>query len=229
MKRLLLSTAIVTGAMFFGPNAFATPSPVTITGSYSIGETYDDLAYNSVTNLMGGGPAITGNLGNGIVNTTSGTSGNFSFVFTPGVSYTYNLATFNPFASCNGASCSGGIETDPINISFAFTSPSGASATTSTATFKAKYALPYLSCDPGGDGAGKSDCVTWTTSPIVANFSDGAKMNITLNNAADWAITPTVTFDVINGPTAVVPEPISVACLGIGMVGLGMVKRRRSV
>jgi hypothetical protein len=49
--------------------------PVTITGQYTISETYNDTQ---------GAPRITGDEGTGITNIAGGTSGSFSFSLTAG-------------------------------------------------------------------------------------------------------------------------------------------------
>jgi hypothetical protein len=224
MKRLLSAATIAVGAIWAGAVTPASATPVTITGTYTISETINDA---------NGGAAITGTLGSGVVNSIAGTTGNFSFALTPGAGYTapVNLALFSPDNNkCEGSGCSGGskgTETDPFTIAFTFTKPSGAAATTDNATFTAKYALSYLACDPGGDGTGRSDCVSWGASPIVANFTDGAVLDIELNNASDWDISPTIAFSLIDGPGDPVPEPSSIALLGFGLLGVGFVANRK--
>ena len=153
-----------------------------------------------------------------VVNSSTGTTGNFSFSLNTGQSTAVqNLALFAPDATCQGPGCPGGTghtETDALTLTFNFTSPSGAGTASDTGTFTAKYALPYLACDPGGDGLGKSDCVQWASAsnPIVVDFTDGAVMHITLGNASDWNITPTVQFTLVSGPVPV-PAPV----IGHGM------------
>jgi hypothetical protein len=229
MKILLSITAIVAGALYLGaPITPAHAGPVTITGTYTISETYSDA-----TNSTGGGPAITGDLGTGIVNTTTGTSGNFTLSLTAGGGYTssVNFATFSPDNNkCEGPGCaggSGGTETDPISVSFTFTKPSGAAAATDTASFQAKYSGAELTCSTSGFG--KSDCVTWTAAgdPIVANFTDGAVLDIMLLNAQDWNITSGIKFSLIDGPS--VPEPASLGLLGLGVLGTIAFARRLRV
>lgn len=217
-KDLVGVLAISVGCLLASTAAYATQ----ITGSYTITETYSDT-----TNGSGGGPRITGDYGiiSSIVNTSTGTSGNFSFPLTTSSIYTTaaSLATFSPDGSCQGSGCPtppGNIETDPINISFMFTSPSGVATMSDTGSFEAKYSDNDLSCDPGGTG-GKSDCVLWNTSPIVANFSDDAVMDIELNNAQDWDITPTIQFKLVSGPDPV-PEPSTMALFGAGILGVGL-------
>jgi hypothetical protein len=52
-------------------------------------------------------------------------------------------------------------------------------------------------------------------------------MDISLGNAQDWTIIPTITFTLLTDPTAA-PEPMSVALLGVGLFGLGIIRQRRS-
>lgn len=216
MNRLLATTAAATLLIAAGTApAYAT----TIAGSYTLTESISDA-----TNSTGGGPVVTGDLGlTGddpaspvhVVNSSTGTTGNFSFSLNTGQSTAVqNLAPFAPDATCQGPGCSGGTETDALTLTFNFTSPSGAGTASDTGTFTAKYARPYLACDPGGDGAGKSDCVQWASAsnPIVVHFTDGAVMDITLGNASDWNITPTVQFTLVSGRVPV-PAPV----IGHGM------------
>jgi hypothetical protein len=61
----------------------------------------------------------------------------------------------------------------------------------------------------------------------LVTFTDGAQMDVMLNNTSDWTLEPTITFDLLKDPTAV-PEPATLALLGAGLFGLGIIKRGSS-
>jgi hypothetical protein len=165
-----------------------------------------------------------------------------------------NLALFSPDGTCQGTAgtgptrgCSGNAasyptETDPLSIAFTFSIPGGTGSVSDTGVFTAKYypgfgTKTYLPCDPGGDGQGNSDCVTWGTSTgltgsmsdsVTTTLSDGAVIKVTLNDISDWNITPTVSFQLVSGPDPV-PEPASLALLGVGLLGtVAFALRRRA-
>jgi len=141
---------------------------------------------------------------------------------TVGTPYTTNFFTASPAGTCTG--CVNHIASGTITATFAFTLPSSATGTlTTTATYSANYS-GTLACS---GTANPADCVVWNQpDPLTVNFTDGAVMTVQLNNAQDWAITPTVTFTMTRAPTPA-PEPASLVLLGSAIVGMGLLKRYR--
>ena len=68
----------------------------------------------------------------------------------------------------------------------------------------------------------------WASSnnPIVASFADGlGHRHLAEQRVHDWNIAPTISFDMTKAPN--VPEPASIAILGVSLFGLGWAKRRQ--
>jgi hypothetical protein len=108
-------------------------------------------------------------------------------------------------------------------------------APTVTGTFTANYTLPELPCaysDGAPSAGGESDCIVWSSTNNPMQFAltgtdGGTYLDITLNNAVDWNITPTVTFTLTKTPLQQVPEPGTLALLGIAVAGFAASRRRK--
>ena len=174
---------------------FAPASAATVNltnGSFSI--SYDKYS------AANGGPSISGIL--------SGTLGSVPVGGSlPGK--TFNGFTLAPQGTCFGGGCSNHIETDNITFTIsglklgAYVIPT----IVESGVFTAKYTGSELSCATG-DGkspsSGETDCFLWNGAASTYNGSymtsaaigNGQTLDVTFNNATDWNITPTVSFDV---------------------------------
>jgi hypothetical protein len=76
-----------------------------------------------------------------------------------------------------------------------------------------------------------TDSITWSNSgsdlnPIVVDFTDGSVLDITLRNASDWSIKPTVNFTFTDAPAAA-PEPNSLTLFVTALAALGLLGAAR--
>jgi PEP-CTERM motif len=179
----------------------ATPfaaSAVTITGNYSLG----------ISDVHGGWSPASGNLGDdfadpfsvGLGTNPGDQSTGYFFTATP-PNYGY-----------------GGDDTATLTATFTNLSDGTASTVASyvgTATWEADY-------------DNQTDSISWNApNPLVVDFTDGAVVDITLINASDWAIKPSLSFTLVDGPAAHVPEPSTLSLLGVGLGLLATVFARR--
>ena len=222
MKKHLLSTTIVVGALFFGPTAFATN--ISITDTWSV--------------------AAADHTSAGFIAPT----------FTTATTNTSNDSTITPIP--NGAAQTEVMGVNASNWLFAvipgdtgfhvsygdfkvtFTLADGVGAQAGSKTFSAYmeyYANAFTQQDDMQWAATQytSPSSTYRSSgtSLVLNetLSNGSVIQVTLPYEQDWNMAQAIQYDVISGPTAVVatPEPVSMAVLGVGLAGLGYVRRQR--
>jgi hypothetical protein len=139
-----------------------------------------------------------------------------------------------------------------VTVNFALTDPTAVKTATSGTTaggiapsavtngqfsVTANYQIDY---------ANSTDCISWTVAActlpgdssvpdsktlgdtVVVTFADGAVLDLGLWNWADWNMQPGISYDLVSDPTSpkTVAEPMSMALLGVGMVGVGAMRRR---
>jgi hypothetical protein len=170
----------------------------TVAGSYTV-------SYSATT---GNGPSIT--------SPSLNTPTSFNDNLTIGTPVTVTTFSVSPAGSSGDRS---NTVTGTITVNFTFNTPNTAT-TSDTAAYIANY-------------NNDTDSVTWAGSgsnsyaPLVVDFANGSVLDIDLNNASDWTIHPSISFDLVSGPNNTVPEPASIALLGSGLLGLGFVTYRR--
>jgi hypothetical protein len=218
MKIQAVLTAVVSMVLMSAGAAYATTA--TVNGSYTV--TY------------------TATHGNGPSSIPKDLATPFSENLTVGTPTSpTNFFTVDPNGSC-GSGCVNNTASGTLSVVFSFSNLTVATGSipslTEAATYEAKYGGSELGCS--NSGTGDTDCVLWgsTTSGYtgttsitdVIDFTNGDVLDITLYNAQDWDITPQISFDLIDGPTATpLPPALALFSGGLGMMGMLGWRRKR--
>jgi len=213
---------------------------ITITGSYSV-------SVSSVAGPSGTKPSIdTPALGSFNTTTDTGTFSISNLTVAGGETAAASFFTTTPRGSCD-ATCAigaGGQHTlakDLITVNFSNLMETGyATPIATTSTALADYKADYSNLTDSDIWRG----ATFTTTPpctpsgkgvdgcLILSFTlpdgSGNSLNIILSNAADWAITPQIQFQVTQaGGHTGAPEPTTLALFGSALVGISLIGRRR--
>jgi hypothetical protein len=157
--------------------------------------------------------------------TATSSGGSFSTALSLGVPA--NLGNlFSITTNLSDQAQNGQTYTDNISVTFKFTDPTGGTQQTFTGTDQASISYVWW------QGEVMDVAINWDPDPITVTFDDGSQLSINLAdvdpdcNGYTQTDQEDVTFTLTKDPSSV-PEPITLALLGTGLVGIGWTTRRR--
>lgn len=202
MKKILVAVA---ATLLVGTVA-AHADVIDVTGSYR-------LSYQATD---GNGPGLRPRSGSLSKMLTVGTASKATDFFTASPAGSSGLCTtkYRKTTCADNDTASGAITAD-----FSVATPDGTQTISDTATYTADY---------GND----TDSVDWTTGTLVLAYSSTLDLDIILDNASDWDISPKISLELVDAPPSTptdAPEPGSLVILGTAFVGfLGLTRFRRA-
>ena len=245
-------TSLVTTAIYFlilsAGTVSASPLVVELDGSYSVSYAPSTYVKNGHTRKQGNGPTIKDVLSSPF------DEKNLELDST----VTKNFFTATPNSSC-GSYCLNNTAMGTITVTFSslslketignqvsiFTLVPGGNLS-EIGIYQAKYSGTVLPCAASDSASthGQSDCINWKTNsnggnnPITLSFTNGQLIDtvtILLNDAIDWAITPTISFDwtgtsiITHQGETPLPAALPLFASGLGTLGLlGWRRKRKS-
>jgi hypothetical protein len=226
MKRIFLTTALVGGLSLLGQAAQATPYSFTSSGSFS--------------NLSGATALSSGEIGWGGSTMTADPLSTNQNGNTPAPSDVIgSLTWFNSSTSSdNGATVSADYK---LTLAFSQPGPGGANSETfdlsiTNTANTARVCIFFVFCSNTGDvddtGNISPQSPSFTVDGLlISSFTfsesgDGSFSNGVWTNPEGGDSTLTIKASITNAPSDV-PEPVSIALLGTGLLGIGSIRHRR--